>query len=204
MLPDFNRENKLYEGGVYKFIAGSDEVGRGSIAGPIVVATVILNRNYNIPGLNESKSLTRLQREKIYQVIIQNVQAFGVGTIDNTIIDHLGIIHAQHQALLQSIQTLKIKSDFLLMDYVSFAPQINFPYLAIVKGDTQVASIAAASVIAKVTRDRWMNKMHLIYPNYGFNTNSGYGTMKHFQAIKKYGLCKIHRKTFINGLGVRG
>ena len=189
-------EKEAYEKG-YKCIAGIDEVGRGPLAGPVVAAAVILPKDALIEGVNDSKKLSEKKREKLYDDIINNALAWGVGIVDHTVIDEINILNATRKAMKLAIEDLKVKPDFILIDAEKKVDTDGIPYLPIIKGDALSISIGAASIIAKVTRDRMMREYDEIYPQYGFSGHKGYGTAKHIAAIKEYGPCILHRKTFI-------
>lgn len=178
----------------FQLIAGIDEVGRGPLAGPVVAAAVILPETFRLLGLDDSKKLTEAKREEFYEYIQQNAVAIGVGMIGAEEIDSINIYEATKKAMLSAIQQLALKPDYLLID----AMELNTPYPSesIIKGDANSISIAAASVVAKVTRDRLMKKFHEQYPHYYFSKNMGYGTKDHLFALEKYGITPIHRKSF--------
>tara|TARA_B100000315_G_scaffold47404_1_gene42229 strand:- start:590 stop:1186 length:597 start_codon:yes stop_codon:yes gene_type:complete len=187
-------ENETRKQG-HKIIAGIDEAGRGPLAGPVVAASVILPENCRVEGLNDSKKLSEKKRNLIFQIIRQKAVAIGIGITYENIIDQINILQAAKVAMEDSVSRLSCKPDFLLIDgnqkILSTIPQ-----LTIIKGDALSASIAAASVIAKVTRDKMMIQYDDIYPQYGFRKHKGYGTQDHLKSISKFGPCKIHRKTF--------
>lgn len=188
-------EKKGYEIG-YKYIAGIDEAGRGPLAGPVVAAAVILPQNCLIEGVNDSKKLSEKKREKLYDDITQNAIAWGVGIVDNNVIDEINILNATRRAMHMAIEELKVKPDYILIDAEKKVDTNGIPYLPIIKGDALSISIGAASIIAKVTRDRMMREYDKIFPMYGFEKHKGYGTKAHIEAIKENGLCMIHRKSF--------
>ena len=179
----------------YTLIAGIDEAGRGALAGPVVAAAVILPINCKIDGLKDSKKLTPSQRSSLFDEIYQVAISVGVGSVDNRQIEQVNILQATLLAMLQAIEQLIPKPDFLLVDG-SKMPNIDTPGQAIPKGDNLSLSIAAASVIAKTTRDRLMIEFDGIYPNYGFKQHKGYPTKQHRYAIEKFGVSDIHRNTF--------
>ncbi|MBO0995459.1 ribonuclease HII [Bacillus sp. SD088] len=178
----------------YHFIAGIDEVGRGPLAGPVVSAAVILPKDYYILGLNDSKKLTINRRNQLYEQIMDKADAVGIGMISAKEIDELNILQATKKSMLIALQNLQVRPDFLLIDAV----QLNsiYPESSIVKGDMNSVSIAAASIIAKVTRDQLMNDYETQYPGYGFQEHKGYGTKRHLEAIRQLGPCPIHRTSF--------
>ena len=188
-------EKNLYEEGV-KLIAGIDEAGRGPLAGPVVVGVVILRETSFIEGINDSKKISEAKREKLYEEITNEAVAWSVGIVDETRIDEINILNATKEALTKAISNLKIKPEIILVDALDKIDTFSIPYISIIKGDAKIYSIAAASIIAKVTRDRIIRSYDKIYPEYEFIKNKGYGTAKHIEAIKQYGLCPIHRKSF--------
>ena len=187
-------ESSLYQLG-YQFIAGVDEAGRGALAGPVVASAVILPKNKLIPRLTDSKQLTELQRERFYAELQLQAIAIGVGTISNEDIDRANILIATLKAMSGAISDLSTKPDYILIDG-NKAPVLSIPNRAIPKGDSRSISIAAASVVAKVTRDRLMCEFHEIYPQYRFNKHKGYPTRQHRAAIAQFGPCVIHRRSF--------
>ena len=180
----------------YKYICGIDEAGRGPLAGPVVVASVIMPENSMIEGVNDSKKVSEKKREKLYDLILEEAISYGVGIIDQNEIDEINILNATKKGLTKSINELKIKPDLILVDALTHIDTNGIPYESIIKGDAKSYSIAAASIIAKVTRDRIMREWDKIYPQYGFEKHKGYGTAAHISAIKEYGLCPLHRKSF--------
>jgi len=201
MYPNFKEEKILWEKG-FKNVVGLDEAGRGPLAGPVVAGAVLIKRDcdFLVEGINDSKKLSEKQREILYKKIIKNKNIkWGVGIVSEKVIDKINILEAtklaMERALRQAQGKPKLKADFLLLDG-NFRLYCATPQRAIIKGDQKVISIAAASIIAKVTRDRIMEKFHKKYPQYGFDKHKGYGTALHFKMIKKYGACPIHRKTF--------
>lgn len=180
----------------YKFIAGIDEVGRGCLAGAVVAAACILDVSKPLPeGLNDSKKLTAKRREKIAEELKQNVLAFSIGQVEAAEIDKINILQATKKAMRLAIENLQVKADFLLVDALELR-EVSLPQKAIIRGDASSASIAAASIIAKVYRDDLMRRLSVIYPAYGFEKHAGYGTKAHFEAIKNHGACPLHRKSF--------
>ncbi len=186
-------EKELYNEG-YEYICGTDEAGRGPLAGPVVAAAVILPKNMIIEGVNDSKQLTEKKREELFDIINEKALAVGIAFVDNKKIDEINILEASRLAMTLAIQKLKIKPDYVLSDAMKM--NIGIPVKPIIKGDALSINIAAASIIAKVTRDRFMDEMDLKYPNYGFKRHKGYPTKDHIEAIKKYGITDIHRVTF--------
>ena len=190
-------EKAYYEKG-YKYIAGIDEAGRGPLAGPVVAGAVILPKDCLLEGVNDSKKLSEKKREKLYDDIIENALAWGVGIVDHTVIDEINILNATRKAMKLALENLKVKPDYILIDAEKKVDTNNIPYLPIIKGDALSISIGAASIIAKVTRDRIMREYDKIFPMYGFEKHKGYGTKAHVEALKEYGPCMIHRKSFLN------
>ena len=179
----------------YKQIAGVDEAGRGALAGPVIAAAVILPLDYSLDGLNDSKQLSPKQRDRLCDEIHRVAVAVGVGTIDNQGIDRLNILNATLLAMKGAVENLIPQPDYLLVDGL-YLPQIDIPGEAIPKGDSRSYSIAAASIIAKTTRDKLMIELDRTYPNYGFLKHKGYPTSQHRQAIAKFGASDVHRHTF--------
>ena len=186
-------ENELYKKG-YKYIAGIDEVGRGPLVGPVVTAAVILPKDFYDERINDSKKLTEKKRELLYDVIMENALSVGIGMSDEKVIDEINILNATKRAMLEAINNLSVTPDYLLIDAVKLDTDI--PQMSIIKGDAKSLSIAAASIIAKVTRDRMIIELDKIHPEYDFKHNKGYGTKKHIEALYKYGPIEEHRKTF--------
>lgn len=186
-------ETELYNNGI-NFIAGIDEVGRGPLVGPVVTAAVILPKDFYDERINDSKKLTEKKRELLYDVIIENAISVGIGISSEDVIDEINILNATKRAMLEAVNNLSVKPEHLLIDAVKLNTDI--PQTSIIKGDAKSESIAAASIIAKVTRDRMMIELDKIHPEYDFKHNKGYGTKKHIEAIRKYGIIKEHRKTF--------
>lgn len=180
-----------------QYIGGIDEAGRGPLAGPVVVASVILPRDSMIEGVNDSKKVSEKKRELLYEQIIQEAISYGVGIIDPKEIDEINILNATKKGLTTSLLELSIKPDLILVDALTQIDTLGIPYQSIIKGDAKSYSIAAASIIAKVTRDRIMRQWEEIYPQYGFEKHKGYGTAMHIAAIKENGICTIHRKSFV-------
>ena len=178
------------------YVAGIDEAGRGPLAGPVVAAAVILPKDIFLPFLNDSKKVTEKRRDVLFDEIKQNAIAYGIGIASNTLIDEINILQATYEAMREAINALEKTPDVLLVDAVHI-PDINIKQVGIVKGDAKSVNIAAASILAKVTRDRIMVEYDKIYPEYGFASNKGYGTATHIEALKEVGPCAIHRKSFI-------
>ncbi len=188
-------EKNLYQKGFQK-IGGIDEAGRGPLAGPVVVAGVIMPQDSMIEGVNDSKKVSEKKREKLYDLIIEEAISYSVAVIGQDIIDEINILNATKQGVTKVVQELAMKPDLILVDALTHIDTNGIPYDSIIKGDAKCYSIAAASILAKVTRDRIMKQWDEIYPQYGFCAHKGYGTAKHIEAIKEYGLCPIHRKSF--------
>lgn len=180
----------------YRFIAGVDEVGRGCLAGPVVAAACILDLSKPLPkGLNDSKQLTKPQREEIAEKLKKRCLAYAVGQVEADEIDQINILQASIKAMHKAVEALQPAADFLLIDAVKIK-QSPLPQMSIIKGDGLSASIAAASVIAKTFRDALMRQYHDVFPHYGFSDNVGYGTRSHWDGLKKFGPCSLHRRTF--------
>lgn len=180
----------------YSYICGIDEVGRGPLAGPVVAGAVILPKDSMILYLNDSKKLTEKKREELFDIIMEKAYATGLGFVSPERIDEINILQATYEAMRQAISNLGVTPDLLLNDAVTI-PGVNIRQVPIIKGDAKSASIAAASIIAKVTRDRLMVEYDSIFPEYGFASNKGYGAAVHLEALKKYGPTPIHRRSFI-------
>ena len=178
------------------WLCGIDEVGRGPLAGPVVAAAVILPTDSQILYLNDSKKLTAAKREELYEVIMREAVAVGFGMADPERIDQINILQATYEAMREAVGKLSVMPQLLLNDAVTI-PEIQIPQVPIIKGDAKSVSIAAASIVAKVTRDRMMEEYDKVFPEYGFASNKGYGAQVHIEALKKYGPCPIHRRTFI-------
>lgn len=190
----FIYENKLFAEGV-TLIAGMDEAGRGPLAGPVTAACCIPDFSKIAEGVNDSKKLTEKKRESLFDLIKSSSVSFSVVSVDEATIDEINILNATKKAMKEALQKLEIKPEYLLVDAVKC--DFGLPYSPIIHGDALSYSIAAASVLAKVTRDRLMLEYDELYPEYGFAKHKGYGTKQHIEALKKYGPCPIHRRTFI-------
>ena len=188
-------ENELRNKG-FKTICGIDEAGRGPLAGPVVVASVIMPANSMIEGVNDSKKISEKKREQIYEQILEEAVSYGVAIIGQDEIDEINILNATKKGLTVSLQELTEKPDLIVVDALSGIDTMGIPYESIIKGDAKCYSIAAASILAKVTRDRIMREWDKVYPEYGFEKHKGYGTAAHIAAIKEHGLCPIHRRSF--------
>lgn len=186
-------ERLAYQEGA-SFIAGVDEVGRGPLAGPVVAAAVILPKNIEDLGFDDSKKLSASKREEIYRLIQEKAIAIGIGIVDADIIDQVNIYQASRLAMQQAVSELKIQPDYLLIDAMKI--DVNTPQIGIIKGDSKSISIAAASIVAKQVRDQMMQEFDELYPGYDFSNNAGYGTPKHLEGLRTKGICPIHRKTF--------
>ena len=192
-------ENNYYNKGL-EYIAGVDEAGRGPLAGPVVAAAVILPKDAVILGINDSKKLSLIKREELFEIINKEALSISIGIIDPQTIDRINILQATFKAMRKAIDGLSIRPDMILVDGNNSITDISIPQKKIIKGDQKSISIAAAAIVAKVTRDRLMDEFHKLYNDYGFNKHKGYGTKEHIEAIKKYGLCPIHRLSFTSNL----
>ena len=186
-------EKELYDNGI-NLIAGVDEVGRGPLIGPVVAAAVILPKNYKLDGLTDSKKLSEKKRDKFYEIIKRDAISIGIGLMDEKVIDDVNIYEATKLAMKEAINNLDINPEHILIDAMPL--ELSIPTTSIIKGDTKSESIAAASVIAKVTRDKMMYDLDKEYPMYGFKNHKGYPTKKHIDALKEYGLIDGYRKTY--------
>ena len=186
-------ERELIDSGI-KLIGGIDEVGRGPLVGPVVASCVILPINYTLEGLTDSKKLTEKKREKFFDIIMQDAISVGIGIIDENKIDEVNIYEATKLAMIEAINNCQIKPEHVLIDAMPLS--IDIPNTSIIKGDAKSLSIAAASVIAKVTRDRMLLELDQKYPVYDFKNNKGYPTKKHLEAINEHGIIKEHRKSY--------
>lgn len=192
-------EEELYNSGA-NLICGIDEAGRGPLAGPVVVAAAIMPRDSMIEGVNDSKKVSEKKREKLYDLITDEAIAYGVGIIDQKEIDRINILNATKEGLTMAVKELNPKPDLIIVDALSKIDTEGIPYKSIIKGDAKCYSIACASIIAKVTRDRIMRQWDEVYPQYGFIKHKGYGTAAHIAAIKEYGLCPLHRLSFVKNI----
>lgn len=199
-------ERNLHEAG-FEHIAGVDEAGRGPLAGPVVAAAVVLPEDFDVLGVDDSKKLSAKKREELYDVIKENVTAWGIGIADHKAIDEINILNATKQAMAKAIancdEMLQEKCgkscDYILFDAVELREEQR-PQKAVIKGDAKILAIAAASILAKVTRDRMMVDFATEYPGYGFERNKGYGTKEHYEGIRREGTCSIHRMTFLKNI----
>lgn len=188
-------EKELYQKG-FQTIAGIDEAGRGPLAGPVVVAGVIMPKDSMIEGVNDSKKVSEKKREKLYDLILEEAISYSVAVIGQDCIDDINILNATKQGVSTVVEELDVRPDLILLDALTHIDTKGIPYDSIIKGDAKCYCIAAASILAKVTRDRIMRQWDEIYPQYGFAKHKGYGTAAHIEAIKEYGLCPIHRRSF--------
>ena len=185
-----------YEQEGYRAICGVDEAGRGPLAGPVCAAAVILPMDIEIPGLNDSKKLSDKKRRELFPIICDKAVAYGIAFADHSVIDEINILQATYLAMERAISKLSVKADFALIDG-NRAKDFGLPLETVVGGDGRSASIAAASVLAKVTRDDYMLEMAKTYPQYGFEIHKGYGTKAHYEALTEHGPCPIHRLSFL-------
>ena len=191
-------ENDIYKNDPnIKYICGIDEAGRGPLAGPVVVASVIMPKDSMIDRANDSKKVSEKRREELYEVIINEAISYGIGIVDENTIDEINILNATKKGLTDSIKDLKVRPDLIIVDALKGIDTLQIPYMSIIKGDAKCYSISAASILAKVTRDRIMRRYDEMYPEYGFEKHKGYGTALHIEKIKEIGPCPIHRNTFI-------
>lgn len=183
----------------YTYICGIDEVGRGPLAGPVVAGAVILPKDSRILYINDSKKLSAAKREELFSVIMEQAVAVGIGLIPHDVIDEINILQATYAAMRKAIGSLSVQPKLLLNDAVTI-PEVDIPQVPIIKGDAKSVSIGAASIVAKVYRDRMMTEYDQMFPGYGFAKNKGYGSAEHIKALKELGPCPIHRKSFIKNL----
>ena len=195
-LKELKRQEDELRNRGFNMICGIDEAGRGPLAGPVVVASVIMPADSMIEGVNDSKKVSEKKREKLYDQILEEAISYGVGIVGQDEIDEINILNATKKGLTMSLKELTVKPDLIIVDALTHIDTMGIPYESIIKGDAKCYSISAASIIAKVTRDRIMREWDKVYPEYGFEKHKGYGTSAHIEAIKKYGLCPIHRKSF--------
>ena len=188
-------ERGLWEAG-YDLVAGIDDVGRGPLAGPVVAAAVILPKECKIEGVNDSKKLSAKKREELYDIILEKAVSYGIGVVSNERIDEINILQATYEAMREALSQLKPKAEYILADAVTI-PMVSTPQRGIIKGDAKSMSIGAASIVAKVYRDRMMEDYEEVYPGYGFASNKGNGAAEHIEGIRKQGITPIHRKTFV-------
>ncbi len=195
-MVEFWKYEHACNGEGYQIICGVDEAGRGPLAGPVCAAAVILPADLEIEGLNDSKKLTEKRREALYDIITEKAVAYGIGFASEQEIDEINILQATFLAMRRAVDQLSVTPDMVLVDG-NREPSLDLPVKTIIKGDSLSANIAAASVLAKVTRDRLMVEQDAIYPQYKFAVHKGYGTKAHYAAIAEYGMCPIHRRTFL-------
>ena len=189
-------EEELYINNGITSIAGIDEAGRGPLAGPVVVACVIMKKDSMIEGINDSKKVTENRREKLYELITNEAIAFSTSIINHDVIDEINILNATKLGVTKCIESISKKPELILIDALNNIDTKGIKFESIIKGDAKSYLIAAASIVAKVTRDRIMRQWDEIYPEYGFEKHKGYGTKAHIEAIKEFGLCSIHRRSF--------
>ncbi len=196
-IEHMKRYERTYES--YEFICGIDEVGRGPLAGPVMACAVILPKDCEILYINDSKQLSEKKREELYEMILRDAIAVGLGTVSPQRIDEINILQATYEAMREAVGRLQVVPDILLNDAVTI-PGIDMPQVPIIKGDAKSISIAAASIVAKVSRDRLMKEYDRIMPEYGFASNKGYGSKEHLDALRKYGPSPIHRQSFLKNM----
>lgn len=198
-LEEMKKPEALLHARGYRYIAGVDEVGRGPLAGPVVAAAVVLPEDFNVLGVDDSKKLSEKKREELYDAILEGCLAYGIGMADHQVIDEINILQATKKAMREAIarcEEMLGGLDYLIFDAVTIE-DLKLPQEAVVKGDAKVLAVAAASIVAKVTRDRMMEEYDNIFPGYGFASNKGYGSAEHIAALKKLGATPIHRQSFI-------
>ena len=198
-MPDFELEKKATENG-YRFVCGVDEAGRGPLAGPVCAAAVILDQDVELEGVNDSKKLSEKKREALFDVICEKAVAYSIAFASVEEIEEFNILNATYLAMNRAIEGLKVKSDFALIDGNRVPKDIKINCETVVKGDAKSLSIAAASILAKVTRDRLLLEYDKQYPEYNFAKHKGYGTAEHMEAIRKYGMSEVHRPSFLKKL----
>ncbi|MDR1796433.1 MAG: ribonuclease HII [Clostridiales Family XIII bacterium] len=191
-------ERELWAKGV-GHIGGVDEVGRGPLAGPVCAACVVLPQDFDVPGVNDSKKLSEKKRNELYSVIVERALAYGIGLVGPGRIDEVNILNATKEAMAAAVRNAHFQIGHLLVDALKL-PEAGVPGTAIVKGDEKSVSIAAASIVAKVTRDRIMIELDSVYPGYGFAANKGYGTAEHYAGLRARGVTPIHRRSFLKNL----
>lgn len=192
-------EQELWNEG-YELIAGVDEVGRGPLAGPVVSAAVVLRKGQIIEGVTDSKKISETKREKLIDKILAEAVAYSISFVDEKVIDDINIRNATFKAMNEAVNSLSVKPDFVLIDGNAI-DGMTLPHKTVIKGDLNCNCIAAASIVAKVTRDRFMVKLAEKYPEYDFDKHKGYGTKLHYEKLKEYGISEVHRKTFLKNLG---
>lgn len=197
MMSDLWSYERTYRDEGFTTVCGVDEAGRGPLAGPVCAAAVILPQDLEIEGLNDSKKLTEKRREVLYDVIVREAVAYGIAFADEKEIDEINILQATFLAMRRAVEQLSVRPNIVLVDGNREPELGDLPVKTIVKGDSLSANIAAASILAKVTRDRFMLEQDAIYPQYGFAVHKGYGTKAHYAALTQYGACPIHRRSFL-------
>ena len=202
-MPDYSIEKDIQFKG-YELVAGVDEAGRGPLAGPVCAAAVILPENCEIEGLNDSKKLSEKKREALYDVIIEKALSYDIQLVDNKVIDEINILNATMLAMTNAVNSLSVKPNYVIIDGNKVPKQLEIPADYVVNGDAKSMSIAAASILAKVTRDRLMLELDKKYPEYEFARHKGYGTKLHQEKLLECGPCEIHRKTFIGKILAKG
>ena len=190
-------EENIYKDNSIKYICGIDEAGRGPLAGPVVVGACIMPRDSMIEGVNDSKKVSEKKREVLFEKIKEEAICYALGIINPDVIDEINILEATKKGLTEALTELEIKPNYIVVDALTKIDTLGIPYMSIIKGDSKSYSIACASILAKVTRDRLMREWDEVYPAYNFKKHKGYGTKEHINAIKENGPCPIHRKTFI-------
>ena len=195
-MPDYTIEKEVIENG-FKYVAGVDEAGRGPLAGPVCAAAVILPPDTEIEGLNDSKKLSEKKREALYDVVIEKALAYNIQLVDQDVIDEINILQATMLAMTRAVENLSTPADYVIIDGNRVPSLLQTPAHAVVKGDAKPMSIAAASILAKVTRDRLMLSLAKDYPQYEFEKHKGYGTKLHCEKLLEFGPCPLHRRTFI-------
>ena len=179
-----------------KYLAGVDEAGRGPLAGPVYAAAVVFDEDVIIEGINDSKKLSEKKREALYDEICEKATSYCIASVDNNRIDEINILQATFEAMRTAVSGLAVEPDYVLVDGDK-SPSIKTDHETVIKGDSKSMAIAAASILAKVSRDRYITEMAKLYPHYGFEKHKGYGTKAHYEAIEKYGVCPIHRMSFL-------
>ena len=182
-----------------KYLAGVDEAGRGPLAGPVYAAAVVFDEDVIIEGINDSKKLSEKKREALYDEICEKATSYCIASVDNNRIDEINILQATFEAMRTAVSGLAVEPDYVLVDGDK-SPSIKTDHETVIKGDSKSMAIAAASILAKVSRDRYITEMAKLYPHYGFEKHKGYGTKAHYEAIEKYGVCPIHRMSFLQKL----
>lgn len=195
---DYSYENAAHKKG-YKIVCGVDEVGRGPLAGPVFAAAVVLPENYSHPVLNDSKKLSEKKRDEVFDDIVRDAVCYGVGTASEKEIDEINILNATFLAMKRAVEALSVTPELAIIDG-NKCPGTGIKEVALVKGDAQCMSVAAASVIAKVSRDRYMLELDKKYPEYMFSKHKGYGTKLHYEKLKEFGISDVHRKSFLKNL----